>query len=112
MTSVTPASEKNTLAQSLAVETVRKHFPAYDRVNSEQPSTACFFESAGGTFPVRYVIDHLQQFYLQHKVQPYGETPLQQAAGDAMDLGRNRICLLYTSPSPRDKRQSRMPSSA
>ena len=25
---------------------------------------------------------------------------------------RNNICLLYTSPSPRDKRQSRMPSSA
>ena len=24
----------------------------------------------------------------------------------------NRRCLLYTSPSPRDKRQSRMPSSA
>ena len=28
------------------------------------------------------------------------------------DLGHRRICLLYTSPSPRDKRQSRMPSSA
>ena len=26
--------------------------------------------------------------------------------------GENVICLLYTSPSPRDKRQSRMPSSA
>ena len=25
---------------------------------------------------------------------------------------KQRICLLYTSPSPRDKRQSRMPSSA
>ena len=25
---------------------------------------------------------------------------------------KNEICLLYTSPSPRDKRQSRMPSSA
>ena len=25
---------------------------------------------------------------------------------------QNRACLLYTSPSPRDKRQSRMPSSA
>ena len=24
----------------------------------------------------------------------------------------NDVCLLYTSPSPRDKRQSRMPSSA
>ena len=26
--------------------------------------------------------------------------------------GYSSICLLYTSPSPRDKRQSRMPSSA
>ena len=26
--------------------------------------------------------------------------------------GKTYICLLYTSPSPRDKRQSRMPSSA
>ena len=25
---------------------------------------------------------------------------------------KNETCLLYTSPSPRDKRQSRMPSSA
>ena len=25
---------------------------------------------------------------------------------------KNRVCLLYTSPSPRDKRQSRMPASA
>ena len=27
-------------------------------------------------------------------------------------IDRSRSCLLYTSPSPRDKRQSRMPSSA
>ena len=26
--------------------------------------------------------------------------------------GNNRICLLYTSPSPRDRQRSRMPSSA
>ena len=31
------------------------------------------------------------------------------ATGDMMSFG---TCLLYTSPSPRDKRQSRMPSSA
>ena len=30
---------------------------------------------------------------------------------DILD-GEGNICLLYTSPSPRDKRQSRMPSSA
>ena len=28
------------------------------------------------------------------------------------DLFSDTLCLLYTSPSPRDKRQSRMPSSA
>ena len=26
--------------------------------------------------------------------------------------GKNKICLLYTSPSPRDRQKSRMPSSA
>ena len=31
---------------------------------------------------------------------------------DGAQLDRGCICLLYTSPSPRDKRQSRMPSSA
>ena len=35
-----------------------------------------------------------------------------QAMQDAADQAPSSICLLYTSPSPRDKRQSRMPSSA
>ena len=36
-----------------------------------------------------------------------GKLPL-----DVLIVGRGGGCLLYTSPSPRDKRQSRMPSSA
>ena len=32
--------------------------------------------------------------------------------GSLAELSDVSICLLYTSPSPRDKRQSRMPSSA
>ena len=31
---------------------------------------------------------------------------------DALALVANKFCLLYTSPSPRDQRGSRMPSSA
>ena len=31
---------------------------------------------------------------------------------DHKRIGLMYLCLLYTSPSPRDKRQSRMPSSA
>ena len=32
--------------------------------------------------------------------------------GCSNNQDKEKICLLYTSPSPRDKRQSRMPSSA
>ena len=32
--------------------------------------------------------------------------------GQAIDTGSSDSCLLYTSPSPRDQRGSRMPSSA
>ena len=39
-----------------------------------------------------------------------GHTP--GHSGFRIDDGKDSFCLLYTSPSPRDKRQSRMPSSA
>ena len=43
-----------------------------------------------------------------------GRAVAQHLAADGMRLALWDInaCLLYTSPSPRDKRQSRMPSSA
>ena len=37
---------------------------------------------------------------------------LHKAISDELKRQQQHICLLYTSPSPRDKRQSRMPSSA
>ena len=37
---------------------------------------------------------------------------LQRAGHRVVTAGDGEACLLYTSPSPRDKRQSRMPSSA
>ena len=38
--------------------------------------------------------------------------PMQHGFDDYFGLPYSNDCLLYTSPSPRDKRQSRMPSSA
>ena len=35
-----------------------------------------------------------------------------QAAGDTHIDDHHTVCLLYTSPSPRDRQKSRMPSSA
>ena len=51
----------------------------------------------------RMKVDYFDIFY-SHRFDP--NTPLEETA-DALET-----CLLYTSPSPRDKRQSRMPSSA
>ena len=41
----------------------------------------------------------------------FGKEIIPKALDDGLKL-RSYLCLLYTSPSPRDKRQSRMPSSA
>ena len=39
-------------------------------------------------------------------------TPYVPILVDFREAEQTKACLLYTSPSPRDKRQSRMPSSA
>ena len=47
--------------------------------------------------------------------QQFSEISIQDVFQQRNDLQQQistRVCLLYTSPSPRDKRQSRMPSSA
>ena len=50
------------------------------------------FEERASSQETKYVLDAAKEFKVEAK--------------------RNKACLLYTSPSPRDKRQSRMPSSA
>ena len=68
---------------------------------------------------VREITDHLC------KTKPTAYTTTQTLCKILVDKGyaefrkegkafiySSKICLLYTSPSPRDKRQSRMPSSA
>ena len=48
-------------------------------------------------YPPETILSH--SFYVRHKAEFY-------------DFYRAKICLLYTSPSPRDRTRSRMPSSA
>ena len=44
---------------------------------------------------------------------PHGDAILlERDRGFSMELARDHGCLLYTSPSPRDRQKSRMPSSA
>ena len=51
----------------------------------------------------------IAQIDTSETVEVIGETPWQKQTGG--DL-KSYTCLLYTSPSPRDQRGSRMPSSA
>ena len=48
----------------------------------------------------------------EDEVLPYRASVLQSLTDLLNNLESSATCLLYTSPSPRDKRQSRMPSSA
>ena len=76
-----------------------------------------------------FVVDHtalllvdMQRAWLEPQFDPHlqgpeGEAFLKRARERVIPnqqrlLAAVRDCLLYTSPSPRDKRQSRMPSSA
>ena len=62
------------------------------------------------------------QGYTGHAFNDYNHCDLTTMLGDVQDesnadgsvaeISRSNLCLLYTSPSPRDQRGSRMPSSA
>ena len=54
--------------------------------------------------------EEASSFWLSRLASQFTESSI--ARGDFEDIREAYACLLYTSPSPRDKRQSRMPSSA
>ena len=69
--------------------------------------------------PLRDVLSnqgHSYVWYITPKLKdlfPFQEDPVTQSIQELNSFKSDAIiCLLYTSPSPRDKRQSRMPSSA
>ena len=66
----------------LDLDFVRSQFPAF-----QEPSLEgwAHFENAGGSYPCKQVVDRLHNFYSKTKIQPYGNTPIQIAAGQAMD---------------------------
>jgi selenocysteine lyase/cysteine desulfurase len=67
---------------------LRAHFPAF-----AQPSLQgqAFFENAGGSYTAQPVLDRLEHYYRETKVQPYGVYPASIAAGEAMNESYERI---------------------
>lgn len=67
---------------------VRAQFPAF-----AEPSLAQFahFENAGGSYACRPVIERLDRYYRQTKVQPYYDFAPSRTAGELMDASTKRL---------------------
>ncbi|MGB2477890.1 MAG: aminotransferase class V-fold PLP-dependent enzyme, partial [Paracoccaceae bacterium] len=69
----------------LDIKYVRKQFPAFDVPDLINKG---FFENAGGSYVCRQVIDRLNRFYTEKKVQPYGAFEASISGGYEMDEAR------------------------
>ena len=67
------------------------------------------FEKYEDNSDVTFVAMQPKMFQMLAKISVDTDDP---EAQEFFDMVKSITCLLYTSPSPRDKRQSRMPSSA
>ena len=73
------------------IEWVRSQFPAF-----EVPSLngQAFFENAGGSYTCHQVVDRLNRFYTERKVQPYAPYDASRLAGEEMDEARVRLSVM------------------
>ncbi|MDZ7627181.1 MAG: aminotransferase class V-fold PLP-dependent enzyme [Parvularculaceae bacterium] len=73
---------------TLDIDFVRAQFPAFAVPALEGQA---FFENAGGSYPCRQVIDRLDRFYRERKVQPYAPYEASRLGGEEMDEARTRL---------------------
>ncbi len=76
---------------ALDINFVRAQFPAFSEPSLQGQA---FFENAGGSYTSGFVIDRLNRYYRQRKVQPYAPYEAAQLAGAEMDEARTRLAAL------------------
>ena len=102
----TPDGQKLVSITSIISHLNREKFREWRaRVGNEEANRVTKRATSRGTDMHTLVEHHLKNEELP-TVQPLSEFLFKQAKPDL------RTCLLYTSPSPRDRQKSRMPSSA
>ena len=68
-----------------------------------------FFQNSLDSSPTSAIMRGYKEYF--DKIEELTEEKF-NSEKESVESFLSRLCLLYTSPSPRDKRQSRMPSSA
>ena len=66
----------------------------------------------GDTFELSQLKDRQEQIQKDYWKARQNREGLVKATTEQQQKAREEVCLLYTSPSPRDRQKSRMPSSA
>lgn len=75
----------------LDIDFVRNQFPAFSEPSLQGQA---FFENAGGSYACGPVIDRLERYYRQRKVQPYAPYAASRLAGEEMDEARTRLAAM------------------
>ena len=76
---------------TLDIDFVRAQFPAFAE---ESLKGQAFFENAGGSYTCGPVIERLERYYRQRKVQPYAPYEASRLAGEEMDEARSRLAAM------------------
>ena len=97
-------------SSSPAFTTCRFRYSPFDNLIEKQDHTRIFAE-LNGEFEDG-MIYHLEAMYSEADIPEWRNTPSYPPAAWANIDEVTSFCLLYTSPSPRDRTRSRMPSSA
>ncbi len=70
---------------------IRAQFPAFSQPSFRDDA---FFESAGGSLPCRFVVERLERFYRERKVQPYWEFDASRVGGEEMNEAQRRLAAI------------------
>ena len=74
------------MAAQLDIDFVRAQFPAFAEPSLQGQA---FFENAGGSYTCSPVIERLERYYRQRKVQPYAPYEASRLAGAGAGLTDN-----------------------
>ena len=90
----------------------RSDFPVLER-RVRDDKALVYLDNAATTQKPIQVIDAITDYYKNHNSNIHRAVhALAEESTEAFEVTRSKVCLLYTSPSPRDRSVSRMPSSA
>ena len=104
-----PPTTQIRLTHNLDVEQLQQ---ALDEGGLLAPSTAIQTPEHANTFGLGFGGLPAGKISLVLKPEVANNPDLLVTFGDAWSITPQHVCLLYTSPSPRDRQKSRMPSSA